>query len=108
MYYVGQVLYYELNIDYIVNTYCVNTDKPELKCNGKCHLAKQLQSVSNDTKNNDAISSLIEAFTFVYYNQYPTIVFTPDFLIDASEKSVFHSQNYTYKFSYSHFKPPIV
>jgi len=108
MYYVGQVLYYELNVDYIVETYCINTDKPELKCNGKCHLAKQLQSVSNDSKSSDAISSLIEAFSFVYFNEYPSVVFRPDFLIEGNEKSIFHNQNYTYNFAYSPFKPPMV
>lgn len=32
------VIYY----DYIKNELCVNKDKPELQCNGKCHLAKEL------------------------------------------------------------------
>ena len=38
----GQYSYYQLNIDYIIETYCVNKDKPVLQCNGKCHLSKQL------------------------------------------------------------------
>lgn len=36
------VLDYMANYDYIVNTLCENKDKPELKCNGKCHLSKEL------------------------------------------------------------------
>ena len=35
-------LEYIVNYDYIVKELCENKDKPELKCNGKCHLAKQL------------------------------------------------------------------
>lgn len=37
-----------ITIDYILNSteitelFCVNKEKPELQCNGKCHLAKQL------------------------------------------------------------------
>lgn len=108
MYYVGQVLYYELNIDYIVDTYCVNKDKPELKCNGKCHLAKQLQPVSNDNNSNDAISSLVEAFTFVYYNEYPSLAFHTVFFLESREASFFHTNNYAYSFTHSYFKPPIV
>lgn len=34
---------YLLNKDYIAKVLCVNRDKPEMKCNGKCHFAKQLK-----------------------------------------------------------------
>jgi|LakMenEpi03Aug12_release.lakeMendotaPanAssembly.Ray.scaffolds.fasta_scaffold722501_1 hypothetical protein len=34
---------YLLNRDYIAKILCINRDKPEMKCNGKCHLAKQLK-----------------------------------------------------------------
>jgi hypothetical protein len=46
----GYVAYFELNIDYIIETYCVNKEKPQLQCNGKCHLAKQLTLVAADTE----------------------------------------------------------
>ncbi|MDO6598162.1 hypothetical protein Q4512_14660 [Oceanihabitans sp. 2_MG-2023] len=108
MYYVSQVLYYQLNIDYIVETYCVNKEKPTLQCNGKCHLAKQLQPTSNTSNSDDAISSLVEAFTFVYYNDYPSLIFNTVFLLESREKSFFYTKNYTYKFEYSHFRPPTV
>jgi len=39
---------YTLNKAYIAQTLCENKDKPELQCEGKCHLAKEL------TKANDA------------------------------------------------------
>jgi len=35
-------LLYELDKEYITEQFCVNKDKPALKCNGKCHLATQL------------------------------------------------------------------
>ena len=38
------VVHYELNKQYITEHFCVNRDKPELHCNGKCHLKKQLQN----------------------------------------------------------------
>ncbi|OFZ22894.1 MAG: hypothetical protein A3D92_03165 [Bacteroidetes bacterium RIFCSPHIGHO2_02_FULL_44_7] len=31
-----------INQDYIAENLCENQDKPELKCNGKCFLAKEL------------------------------------------------------------------
>ncbi len=57
MCFVGNVLYYQLNIDYIIETYCVNKEKPELQCNGKCHLAKQLSV----TKTTDYSNSKLDA-----------------------------------------------
>ncbi len=39
-------LLYEFNKDYITQELCENKDKPKLKCEGKCHLAKQLTEVS--------------------------------------------------------------
>ena len=37
------VLDYQLNKARITELYCVNKAKPELRCNGKCHLASQLR-----------------------------------------------------------------
>lgn len=34
---------YVVNMDYIAEYLCENQDKPELECNGKCHLKKELQ-----------------------------------------------------------------
>jgi hypothetical protein len=36
------VVEYVVNYDYIVNVLCENKDKPEMHCNGKCHLTKEL------------------------------------------------------------------
>ncbi len=46
------VLDYVANYDYIVNTLCENKDKPEMECNGKCHLNKELaKEAGADDKN---------------------------------------------------------
>ncbi|MCB0276693.1 MAG: hypothetical protein KDI06_17885 [Calditrichaeota bacterium] len=36
------LLDYYLNYDYIATVLCINRDKPALKCDGKCHLKKEL------------------------------------------------------------------
>jgi len=33
---------YIVNYNYIVTVLCENKDKPEMQCNGKCHLTKEL------------------------------------------------------------------
>ena len=43
---------YVANYDYIVTVLCENKEKPQLECNGKCYLAKQLeQSRAQDEQN---------------------------------------------------------
>lgn len=71
LYNVGCVAYYELNIDYIIETYCINKEKPELKCNGKCHLATQLAANTQDAeKENSYLNSLFETFVPVFFQKY--------------------------------------
>ncbi|HEX8329733.1 MAG TPA: hypothetical protein VF629_19505 [Hymenobacter sp.] len=42
------VLDYALNKARITELYCVNKARPQLACNGKCHLAKQLRKADGD------------------------------------------------------------
>lgn len=44
------VMNYQLNKARITELYCVNKARPQLHCNGKCHLAKQLRKADNDNK----------------------------------------------------------
>ena len=72
VYNLGYVAYFELNIDYIIETYCVNKEKPQLQCNGKCHLAKQLTLTTTDTEDSNTtyFASFFEAFFPVYFQEY--------------------------------------
>lgn len=72
----GYVAYFELNIDYIIETYCVNKEKPTLQCNGKCHLAGQLALSSNskNTQETSFLGAIYEAFIPVYFQDYNTTI----------------------------------
>lgn len=37
---------YSLNKEYIIETYCENKEAPEMHCDGKCHLAKQVKEAA--------------------------------------------------------------
>ncbi|MEM9990737.1 MAG: hypothetical protein AAF738_03180, partial [Bacteroidota bacterium] len=39
----GLLMYYHLNVEYIAEFLCINKDKPELVCNGKCYLVAELE-----------------------------------------------------------------
>lgn len=45
---------FELNKEYIIQNLCENRFKPELKCNGKCYLAKQLHKIAEDKASKEA------------------------------------------------------
>lgn len=40
------VFEYVINYEYIAKVLCINKDKPEMQCNGKCHLMKELAKAS--------------------------------------------------------------
>ena len=44
------VLNYQLNKAAITARYCVNKARPQLRCNGKCHLAQQLRKAEGGDK----------------------------------------------------------
>lgn len=41
---------HQLNLDYIIENFCVNKDKPVMQCNGKCHLKKQIKKAEKEEK----------------------------------------------------------
>lgn len=110
IYFVGQVLYFQLNIDYIIETYCVNKEKPELQCNGKCHLAKQLQVVSATANedDNDIMNVVVESFFPVYYHT-ATNQKNNSIHVYVLKVSNFNYNNcYSFDSEYQLYKPPIV
>ncbi|MDQ2794282.1 MAG: hypothetical protein M3Y12_09795 [Bacteroidota bacterium] len=52
------VLNYQLNKAAITAQYCVNKARPQLRCNGKCHLAQQLRKAEGGDKKNPTTTAL--------------------------------------------------
>lgn len=105
MFYVGTVIYHKTHINEIVEKYCVNKEKPQLQCNGKCHLAKQLSATNHDDIQNRI--DISAAFFPVFYQEIKENTF--DFYKLNLKKTSFR-----YCFDYSsasierEHKPPIV
>lgn len=63
------VVDYQLNQARITAQYCVNKARPQLHCNGKCHLAKQLRKTeSGDKKSPEGVAK-------IKYEVLPTVAF---------------------------------
>lgn len=66
----GQIGYYQFNIDEIIEKYCVNKERPELECNGKCFLNEQLEQPSNSSEEKPGrIFNLSETFLPAFYQE---------------------------------------
>jgi hypothetical protein len=96
---------YVLNQDYIAEFLCVNKDKPELQCNGKCHLVKEIEK----QQESNPLSSLS-----ISLENYPigfvTILNTPlnnSFTL-KKEHAFFYKNFYNLNVKSSAFHPPIV
>ena len=100
------VLNYEMNTAYIIENFCENTDKPELKCDGKCHLNKQIQADSEQKSETPA--ALTEIAVFVLAVQE---ISTFDFTVWNSDSnpcnSLYLQGNYS-NYLQSIFRPPQV
>lgn len=54
---------FEIRRDYIVKNLCVNRDRPQMQCEGKCYLAKQLAALEEQEKRQaerDYMSKLLD------------------------------------------------
>ncbi|MEP5340680.1 MAG: hypothetical protein ABJL44_13125 [Algibacter sp.] len=100
--------YYQINIDYITEAFCENKEKIELSCNGKCHLAKQLQTDSGNQSDNKTIKILSEYFFVVFYQKNSVFVFNQSIFQLNKEVNNICNRSYAYIFEYKHFRPPMV
>jgi len=101
---------YAVNYDYISEVLCINKDKPELQCNGKCHLKSELAKVNDDSSTQDSKENTFGKRTLQVeflenYNINVSLRFNEVFLL---EKNAFYCLNYSFLFSNSIFHPPLV
>ena len=102
------VLQYAANYDYIATVLCVNKAKPEMHCNGKCHLMKELAKASENEKpsSSEKKSSNVEVNLLFAHEipDYNCIVFRND----SSIKTPLSRENlYAPADLFSIFHPPI-
>ncbi|MDY0780521.1 hypothetical protein [Tenacibaculum sp. IB213877] len=94
---------YAINYDYISKVLCINKDKPELECNGKCHLMKELKKQQEDDFKSLRIS--MEEYP-VGFISLLSLINTKTLENYTSNNSFFYSDNYSYLDVKSVFHPP--
>jgi len=66
---------YIYQYDYYVNVLCENKEKPELKCNGTCHLAKELKVVE-EKESCPELPAQVKIEPALFYQQVEEVVLT--------------------------------
>lgn|GEM_PF-389959 len=93
---------YEYNRASFIEMFCVNKDRPQLDCNGKCKLA-EMQKEQNEKRADDILKQL--QLEIVYFSSVKPVNFSNNSLSVLPEKSKLTSYyNLPYSFIYI-FKP---
>lgn len=97
------VVEYMVNYDYIVNVLCENKDRPEMQCNGKCHLSKELAKEADADEKNPLNSKMAktEIPQIIIFEDISDFLFASFNAIDTKEKTfyrpIFHAELFTSK-----------
>ena len=98
---------YVIQYDYIVNELCVNRDKPQLGCNGKCHLMKEMAASSalDQKQSKDYKFPVLENISFVsdWYE-----VAMPQVVSEAIIHVFYYSNQYQMDVAEECFQPPVI
>ena len=104
------VFEYVVNYDYIANVLCVNKAKPEMKCNGKCHLMKELAKASDaetpvqqDKKTPHQEIEILFLEKMMAFHFSPVSSFEQEKEINSNYSNLYFQEN-----SFSIFHPPTV
>lgn len=98
---------YAVNYDYISRVLCINKSNPELHCNGKCYLSKEI------AKTNDTDSSPLNKTKNSGQKLLDMYVLPEITKISTSEKIFYSNSSFLYEMAYSFlflkhiFRPPV-
>lgn len=95
--------YYEIDPIGFIDNLCENNDKPELECNGKCHLKKVAES--QDSKQNTPESIIDFKELILFSSSMESIVFKKIEYIKKQNSTVYQNL-YSFTNSYYCFQPP--
>jgi hypothetical protein len=96
---------YLLNKDYIAKVLCINREKPQMHCNGKCYLAKKLKE--QERQEQQSPNPKLEKFEVQLFFIAETFNQTPIQRLSRIEYMIQHEKTLA-SFPRSVFHPPTV
>lgn len=97
--------------DYLLRTesyaaLCLNKDKPEMHCEGKCQMTRKMQQENDNDKNNPQNNVDISVVYFV--SDYSIVdIISPD-LADRENKYFSFQETATFQHPQDIFRPPVI
>lgn len=103
------VLEYVIHYDYITKELCENKAKPEMKCNGKCHLMKELAKASdNENPISQDKKAMHHEFEILFFEKFASLEITNLNFSIQKEVRVKYSDLYFHESTTTIFHPPTV
>ena len=99
---------YAFNYDYISKVLCINKDKPELNCNGKCYLMSKLAEESKSKEDNNKSIPLEHSFSLLFFEEIQEMYSPLHFSYNKQLAYSFDKNNYSFNFFVTLIKPPIL
>ncbi len=96
-------VYYSLDREGFIEQLCENKDKPELNCDGKCMLAQMLRVQAEDEEPMPVIGW---EEVLVFFMDLPSYNVPNN--IEESNSTFYYSDFYSYHFSDTLIKPPMI
>lgn len=103
------VLEYIIHYDYITKELCENKAKPEMKCNGKCHLMKELAKASdNENPISQDKKAMHHEFETLFFEKFTSFEIAHLNFPIQKEVTVKYSNLYFHENTAAIFHPPTV
>lgn len=100
------VVEYVVNYDYISKVLCENKAKPVLKCNGKCHLMKQLAKESESEKPLSSNKKALQEIEILFFQNIDFQCCNVLGLVISSKNTPNYINHYTFQDINFIFHPP--
>jgi len=100
------VLEYIVNYDYIAKELCENKAKPQMHCNGKCHLMKELAKAAEEQKQESDKKSAQQNSEVLFCEVFSDFSFSPAVIIPIIKNETVYNNLYSHNSAVSFFHPP--
>jgi len=102
------VLEYALNYNYIAKVLCENKAKPQMHCNGKCHLMKELAKAAEKEKSDSDKKSAAQQAEVLFFTSDSEYTFkTLPVVFQNNNKAGVYKNFYTSQNLAAVFRPPV-
>lgn len=101
-------LNFQTNKEEIIKEHCVNIDKPEMHCDGNCHLKKEISKSPIQAMNTEKQEDKGPSLSVVSFDTFNEVIYT-QINITAQTKQqccTFYEKSYNFQLVNKDFHPP--